>query len=173
MYCFEENIGVVIGIVNLEFMEGKLLKYDKYGYCINEIKNFLLFKNLVLRNIKCCVIYLIYIVENINGDICIFYKDVDVFNKKGNFCFFYYGYRNINFEFQLRGICIDILGYIVVVDVGNYFVYVLDGNGNFQKLYDVLLKENDFQLIMLIVDVNYFFCIGCLDGKIRIFKYIE
>lgn len=98
MYCFEENIGVVIGIINLEFMEGKLLKYDKYGYCINEIKNFLLFKNLVLSKIKCWG-FLVYIVENINGDICIFYKDVDVFDKKGNFCFFYYGYRNINFEF--------------------------------------------------------------------------
>lgn len=171
MYCPEENTGVVIGIINSELTEGKLSKYDKHGHCTNEIKNSLLFKNLVSKNTKCRATY--YIAENINGDICISHKDVDVFDKKGNFRFSYYGHRNTNLEFQPRGICTDTLGHIVVADAGNHSVHVLDGNGNLQKLYDVSSIENDFQPITLTVDANYSLCIGCSDGKIRIFKYIE
>lgn len=60
-----------------------------------------------------------------------------------------------------------------MADAGNHSVHVLDGNGNLQKLYDVSSKENDFKPITLTVDANYSLCIGCSDGKIRIFKYIE
>nr|XP_034331921.1 uncharacterized protein LOC117691011 isoform X1 [Crassostrea gigas] len=172
MYCPEENTGVVIGIINSELTEGKLSKYDKHGHCTNEIKNSLLFKNLVSSKTKCRGLSA-YIAENINGDICISHKDVDVFDKKGNFRFSYYGHRNTNLEFQPRGICTDTLGHIVVADAGNHSVHVLDGNGNLQKLYDVSSKENDFKPITLTVDANYSLCIGCSDGKIRIFKYIE
>lgn len=172
MYCPEENTGVVIGLVNSDLTEGKLSKYDKYGHCTNEIKNSLLFKNLVSSKTKCRGLSA-YIAENINGDICISHKDVDVFDKKGNFRFSYYGHRNTNLEFQPRGICTDTLGHIMVADAGNHSVHVLDGNGNLQKLYDVSSIENDFQPITLTVDANYSLCIGCSDGKIRIFKYIE
>lgn len=170
MYCPEENTGVVIGIVNSELLS----KYDKHGHCTNEIKNPLLFKNLIVsKNTKCRATYSTYIAENTNGDICISHKDVDVFDKKGNFRFSYYGHRNTNLEFQPRGICTDTLGHILVADAGNHGVHVLDSNGNLQKLYDVPSKENDFQLITLTIDANYSLCIGCSDEKIRIFKYIE
>lgn len=172
MYCPEDNTGVVIGIINAELTEIKLSVYDKHGHCTNEIKNSLLFKNLVSSNTKYRGLAA-YIAENTNGDICISHKDVDIFDKKGNFRFSYYGRRNTNLEFQPRGICTDILGHILVADAGNRCVHVLDGNGNLQKLYDVSLKENDFQPVTLTVDANYSLCIGCSDGKIRIFKYIE
>lgn len=130
----------MIGIINSELAEGKRSKYDKHGHCTNEIKHFLLFKNLVSRNTKCRATYSTYIAENTNRDICISHKDVDVFDKKGNFRFSYYGHRNTNLEFQPRGICTNTLGHILVADAGNHGVHVLDSNGNLQKLYDVPSK---------------------------------
>lgn len=171
MYTPEENTGVVVGILNSDATDGKLIKYNKHGNFTNVIKNDLLFKNSVSRKLQ--KRGPTYIAENINGDICISNKDVDIFDKKGNFRFTYNGHRNTHLEFQPRGICTDILGNILVADAGNHCVHVLDSNGNLHKLYDVSPKENNFQPVTLTVEANFSLCIGCSDGKIRIFKYID
>lgn len=72
---------------------------------------------------------LIYIVENKNGDIVIVdflkYKVVLV-DKLGEYWDYYKGWLFNKREFDLYGVCIDVYGYIIVVDYMFGFIYFFD-----------------------------------------------
>lgn len=59
------------------------------------------------------------IIENINGDIVVFDFDwfgvVFVIDSRGKYCFIYMGYF-FGLSFELWGICMDVLFYILVCD---------------------------------------------------------
>lgn len=74
--------------------------------------------------------------------------------------------------FLFWGLCIDVLGYIFVVDENNCVIYVLDKDGCFLIML-IILGELGVILIFVCLDCKNNFGIGCLDGKIRILKYLD
>lgn len=74
--------------------------------------------------------------------------------------------------FLFCGICIDVLGNIFVVDKNNCGIYVLDIYGGFFIMF-IILDELEVCLIFLCIDYKNNICVGCIDGKIRIFKYLD
>ena len=164
----QENTGVVIGTVNHEKAEGKLCKFDKNGHRVSEMKNDAFFKNCMKQPNPT------KIAENLNGDIYISDAEVYVFNKMGHFRFSYNGEEKTTKSFQPRGICSDKIGNILVADIGNKCIHVLDINGKLQTLYYVSSSSSEeFDPITLAIDANHCLCVGCSDGKIRVYKYIE
>ena len=112
-------------------------------------------------------------VENINKDIIISSEEVAVFDQTGKFRFSYVGSGNTKFPFDSSDICTDAVGNILIADEANRFIHVLDVDGKLQKIYHVSSKKDEFDPITLAIDANHRLCVGCSDGKIRVFKYIE
>lgn len=102
--------------------------------------------------------FCVYIVENINGDICLLVeinlsKVVNVICLNGDYRFIYEGKGIFLYQFFLFwGICINVLGYIFIVDENNYGIYVLDKDGGFLVVLNIL---GELQVILIIL------CIDC------------
>lgn len=167
--CSNKDDGLLLGMVDMAVTEGKILRLDKQGECTQVVKDSLLFQYLMSTQEPRQPIY---IAENINGDICISNKEVDVFNRNGDFRFSYNARGREISSFLPRGICTDILGHILVADKNNCCIHILDIDGQFLGL-SVIQGLEDESPVTLTIDVNYCLCVGCSDGKIRVFKYIE
>lgn len=73
--------------------------------------------------------------------------------------------------FLFCGICINELGYIFIVDESNYGIYILNKDGGF-LIWLIIFDDLWVSLILLCIDYYKNICIGCLDGKIKILKYL-
>ena len=167
IYMSDGNTTVAIGIMNSSVTEGVILKFNTHTQCMSELKNKLFFRNTISNSGST------RIAENINGDIYMSNTDVDCFDKNGNFCFTYHGSDKAKYPFKPKGICADIMGNILIADRGNRLIHVLDMNGKLQRLYIVASEKEGFYPVTLAIDVNHCLCVGCSDGKIRVFKYLE
>lgn len=73
--------------------------------------------------------------------------------------------------FLFCGICINELGNIFIVDESNYGIYVLNKDGGFLIML-IIFDDLWVSLIFLCLDYYNNICIGCVDGKIKILKYL-
>lgn len=100
-------------------------------------------------------VFFLYLLENINSDICIVDIDicfVKVVDKNGKLKFFYSGFF-LYVDFFFMGICNDFLRYVIVCNCYdfNFSVYLLDVSGEFLLLilYD---RDDIYDLWGLCVD---------------------
>lgn len=120
-----------------------------------------------------------YIVENVNGDICLsvetnLSKVVNVIRPNGDHRFTYEG-KGTSFLFKPflpRGICTNVFGQILIADENNHGIHVLDKDGGFLTMLNIPGEPRVIP-ISLCIDHQNNLCIGCADGKIRILKYLE
>lgn len=77
--------------------------------------------------------YLIYVMENRNGDVVVFDKEKKVLVVVGSFGGYWFDYLGYYFQFSFGGICIDVYRYILVVDCyfNNLSIYIFDQDGKF------------------------------------------
>lgn len=57
------------------------------------------------------------------------------------------------------------------MDESNYGIYVLNKDGGFLIML-IIFDDLWVSLILLCIDYYNNICIGCLDGKIKILKYL-
>ncbi|XP_061182407.1 uncharacterized protein LOC133190736 [Saccostrea echinata] len=140
--------------------EAKLTRYSKTG---KELQN-------IERDNKGQRLYSdpYYITENINGDICTSEneKAVVVVNKSGQHRFFYKGQGSV---FHPLGICIDVLGHILVCDL--YNVHLLDQDGQFLSL--LITRETGIYPISVCMDDENNLYEGDVDARVIMYKYLQ
>ena len=144
--------------------EAKVTRYSKTG---QEIQN-------IQRDNQGQELYRIpqYITKNTNGDICtsdLSKQAVVVVNKSGQYRF---SYRGQGSEFQLWGICTDVLGHILVCDSVSKTVHLLDQDGGFLS---VILSEQqgiDHPFGVCVDDENNLY-VGQLNKTVTIYKYLQ
>lgn len=117
-------------------------------------------------------VILFSIIENSNRDIVVVVVFMVVIVKDyiGKYCFFYSGNCK-GLEFWFIGLCVDVLVYILVLDVKSKVVYMIDKNGWF--LFYLLLLEK-FVFWFISYDVNIY-CLLVLifeDNILFVYSYI-
>ncbi|XP_078329846.1 uncharacterized protein LOC111117819 [Crassostrea virginica] len=118
-------------------------------------------------------IYPHYITENINGDICTsdFCKEVVVVrNKSGQHRFSYAGQGS---WFRPYGICIDVLGHILVCDNVSDTVHLLDQDGRFLSI--ILSKQQgiEFPRGVCVDDENNLYVGQQFTNTVTVYKYLQ
>lgn len=120
-----------------------------------------------------------YIVENVNGDICLSVETnlsnaVIVIRPNGDHRFTYEGKGSFFLikPFLPRGICTNALGHILIADENNHGIHVLNKDGGFLTMLTIPGEQQAIP-ISLCIDRQNNLCIGCVDGKIRILKYLD
>ena len=165
----KEKDEIAVAVKDSTDQKGSILNFNSSGQCLNVVINKRLFTN-TKREVSNGPWNM---VQNINRDIIVSNVEVTAFDQTGKFRFNYVGSGNTKSQFDSRGICTDAVGNILIADEANRFIHVLDVDGKLQKIYHVSSKKDEFDPITLAIDANHCLCVGCSDGKIRVFKYIE
>ncbi|XP_052677514.1 uncharacterized protein LOC128158625 [Crassostrea angulata] len=147
--------------------ESKVTRYNKTG---TEIQN-------IQRDNKGQGLYREphYITENINGDVCVSdYMDgncaVVVVDKSGQHRFSYTGQGS---EFELYGICTDVLGHILVCDRISNTVHLLDQDGQFLSLLLTEQQGVKYPRSVCVDDENNLWVGQITTNTVKVYKYLQ
>lgn len=159
---------VLVGVYNSQIYAGKLTRYDKTGAKIQDIE--------VDKHGQTLYISPVYIAENKNGDIVTvdFRKhNVLLVDKSGGYRDYYRGQSPQKRDFDPRGVCTDIHGYIMVADYMSGSIHLLDQDLYFLTLLLTKEQHNLESVSALFVDEKHNLYVGSENGRINVYKYLK
>lgn len=107
--------GIVVGFLDKGERDGGFFWFIEDVVVEKEIRNVFVW-NDVYKKYWIVVCNWVYVVENVNGDICFLNKIVDIYDLNICYCFFYLNLIDGEINFLFFDICIDNFGYILIVD---------------------------------------------------------
>lgn len=175
-FCLTTDGDILVGLAH---SKENIFGIARYSMC-GERKQFItqIMRRWTLEPLLFGEWFRAYIVENINGDICLsvetnLSKVVNVIRPNGDHRFTYEGKGTSLYQpFLPRGICTNVLGHILIADENNHGIHVLDKDGGFLTMLTIPGEPHAIP-ITLCIDHQNNLCIGCADGKIRILKYLD